>query len=719
MAFDPSQPPGTPELSDDEAVDDQSASDGLVRQMDDRLASQIAAGEVVQRPSSVAKELLENALDAGAGNVELHVKKAGSELVQVVDDGCGMGPQDAVACFGRHATSKLKRFEDLERLRTLGFRGEALASIAAVAQVELRTRRAADAAGTCVRVHGGTLIDQAPTAAPPGTSIAVRNLFYNVPARRNFLKSAATEFKHLVETFSQLALSHPEVGFLLCHDGADVYRLPAPPTTADAEEALRLRSIALGGDRLDGQLVPVGERTSYLGLRGFVVQPGAARKSRGDGYFFVNGRYVKSRALDVAVQAAYGDALQRGQHPFYALFLDVDPRHVDCNVHPTKTEVKFDDERGVFGFVKAVCRKGLGEAHLVPGFAPPRRGDGATVGSVLFARADEQRAQREEAQQQAESARPTASEGEDGLAPDASSPFDPAAFGAAPFDPAGFTPPPGARLRLGGSQAPRDLSERAAPPAPAEPPRSLRFSPPVPDEPAPAPYRAEPPPVPLPETEHIVLASGANAVSKKPPPLFGIGILAGDPGATVWALPDRYILSPVEGGGLLVFDQIAAHRRILYEHYQAALDGQQQHGVSSQRTLFPIAFEPPPADLPLLQELQGPLGRLGFSYEVTGRSVQVDGFPRGMPETDVVPALEEAVEQVRRSDDPTRLSVNDGLARGLARRFAYRPGHRLPDGEMRALIARLAQCDAPHVCPDGRQTVIRVGLDELKKRFAA
>ena len=680
------------------------AGDGLVRQMDERLASQIAAGEVVQRPASVAKELLENALDAGAGQVELHVKKAGSELVQVVDDGCGMGPQDAVACFGRHATSKLQRFEDLERLRTLGFRGEALASIAAVAQVELRTRRHGDAAGVCVRVHGGTLIDEAPTAAPPGTSIAVRNLFYNVPARRNFLKSAATEFKHLVETFSQLALSHPEAGFLLCHDGADVYRLPPPPPSASADEALRLRAIALCGDRLDGHLVPVGERTSYLALRGFVVQPSAARKSRGDGFFFVNGRYVKSRALDVAVQAAYGDALQRGQYPFYALFLDVDPRHVDCNVHPTKTEVKFDDERGVFGFVKAVCRKGLGEAHLVPGFGAPRRGDGATVGSVLYARADEQQASEQQAseQHQAEPRPAVRHLPVPPVGPPAPDPGGTDGFG---FDPAAFVPPPGARLQLGGSRSPGDRPLEA-------PPSTFRLD----AAPGPAP---EPEPAPLPETEHLVLASGANALSKKPPPLFGIGILAGDPGATVWALPDRYILSPVEGGGLLMFDQIAAHRRILFEHYQSALDGQQQAGVTSQRTLFPIAYEPPPADLPLLHDLRGPLGRLGFSYEVSGRSVHVDGFPRGMPETDVVPALEEAVEQVRRSDDPTRLSVNDGLARGLARRFAYRPGHRMPDPEMRALIARLAQCDAPHVCPDGRQTVVRLGLDEIKRRFAS
>ncbi len=325
----------------------QHAPDGLVRVLPEGLANKIAAGEVVQRPASVLKELMENALDAGAAHVTVVLRQAGSELVQVVDDGCGMGPEDAATCFGRHATSKIAEAEDLERIRTLGFRGEALASVAAVAQVELKSKRRGDAAGTCVRIEGSTVVDQSPCAAPNGTSVAVRNLFFNVPARRNFLKSPATEFKHLVETFQFLALSNPTVGFALVHDDAEVYRLAA--SGAGFEAALRARIGQLLGERPDDALVPVAETTSYLSVRGVVGRPEGARKSRGEQFLFVNGRFVKNRSLDHAVGSAFGDLLPKGTHPLSALFFTLDPRHVDVNVHPTKTEVKFDDERGSTG----------------------------------------------------------------------------------------------------------------------------------------------------------------------------------------------------------------------------------------------------------------------------------------------------------------------------------------------------------------------------------
>ena len=340
------------------------APDGLVRVLSDTLANKIAAGEVVQRPASALKELMENALDAGASNVAVILKKAGSELVQVVDDGGGMGPADAAACFGRHATSKIAHADDLERIRTLGFRGEALASIAAVAQVELKTKRRSDAAATCIRIDGGAAVSHAPCAAPDGTSVAVRNLFFNVPARRNFLKSPATEFKHLVETFQFLALSNPEVGFTLVHDEAEVYRLA--PSASGFDAALRERLAALVGERTDDALVRVEEATSYLSVRGVVGRPELGRRSRGEQFLFVNGRYVKNRSLEHAVASAYDDLLAKGAYPLFALFLTLDPRHVDVNVHPTKTEVKFDDDRGVYGFLRAVVKKALGDADVIP-----------------------------------------------------------------------------------------------------------------------------------------------------------------------------------------------------------------------------------------------------------------------------------------------------------------------------------------------------------------
>ena len=333
--------------------------------MPEPLANKIAAGEVVQRPASALKELIENAIDAGAETIDVILKDAGSGLIQVVDDGSGMSREDAAACFRRHATSKISSIEDLERIRTLGFRGEALASIASVAQVELRTKRSFDAAGFCVRMDGGELVAAEPCATRDGTSVAVRNLFYNVPARRNFLKTPATELRHCVETFQLLALSNPHITFTLHHDDLEMYRVPAD-REGEWMERLRGRIRSLYDVETASRLAPVEEQTSYLTVRGFVGEPELAKKSRGDQFLFVNGRYVRSRSLDHAIFSAYHDLVPEGSYPFFALFLSLDPSRVDVNVHPTKAEVKFDDDRGIYNFLKSIVRKGLGSALLTP-----------------------------------------------------------------------------------------------------------------------------------------------------------------------------------------------------------------------------------------------------------------------------------------------------------------------------------------------------------------
>ena len=336
--------------------------------MSEALANKIAAGEVVQRPASVAKELIENALDAGAEEIALIVKKAGRGLVQVIDDGCGMAAADARRCFQRHATSKLRAVEDLGRIQTLGFRGEALASIGAVAQVELKTKRLGDAAGLRVRVEGSEMVETAPCATPAGTSVAVRNLFYNVPARRSFLKTDATEFKHLVETFQQQALAHPGVAFRLVHNDNEVYRLGR--AEGDFFPALRQRIGDLLGEDRAGGLHRVEEEASYLAARGFVGASEKSRRSRGEQFLFVNGRYVQNRYLAHAVKAAYGALLPEGAFPFFALFLILDPARVDANVHPTKAEVKFEDKSGVYGMLRSAVREALSQDELdAPQFA--------------------------------------------------------------------------------------------------------------------------------------------------------------------------------------------------------------------------------------------------------------------------------------------------------------------------------------------------------------
>lgn len=337
--------------------------------MPEALANKIAAGEVVQRPASAVKELLENAIDAGADSVELILKGSGSELIQVVDDGSGMSREDARACFRRHATSKIASIDDLERLRTLGFRGEALASIASVAQVELRTKRSSDAAGICVRVEGGEIRDAEPCATRNGTSIAVKNLFYNVPARRNFLKTPATELRHVVETFQSIALSNPSIGFTLVHDGMEMYRLP-PEKGGSFVEKLRGRIRTLYGPDYDERIVEIGEQTSYLSVSGYVGEPELHKKSRGEQFLFVNGRIVRNRSLEHAVYSAFEELIPEGAYPFFTIFLSLDPSRVDVNVHPSKAEVKFDDERGIYNFLKSIVRKGLGSAFVTPQVEP-------------------------------------------------------------------------------------------------------------------------------------------------------------------------------------------------------------------------------------------------------------------------------------------------------------------------------------------------------------
>ena len=317
------------------------------------IANMIAAGEVVQRPASVVKELMENSLDAGARSVAVVVTDAGRTLIQVIDDGCGMSPDDAVLCFERHATSKIATAEDLDHILTFGFRGEALASIAAVAEVTLRTRRPADEVGTEVVFDASHLVSQQEVAAPAGSSFAVRNIFYNVPARRKFLKSDNVEFKHIVEEFTRIALTRPDVSFTLSHNGRDIYVLkPA--------KSLKFRILDLLGSSVAGDIVDLSADTSLLRVSGFIGRPDTAKKTLGNQYLFVNGRFFRSPYLHRAVMKAYEEFVPEGLTPSYFIFLEVDPDTIDVNIHPTKAEIKFEEENLVFRTLYACVRETLG-----------------------------------------------------------------------------------------------------------------------------------------------------------------------------------------------------------------------------------------------------------------------------------------------------------------------------------------------------------------------
>jgi DNA mismatch repair protein MutL len=330
----------------------------LIRLLPDHIANQIAAGEVVQRPASVIKELIENSIDAGASKIEVFVKDAGRTLIQIVDNGKGMSPLDARMCFERHATSKIQHADDLFALTTKGFRGEALASVAAIAHVTLKTRRETDELGIELCIEGSTITKQEPVQCAVGASFEVRNLFYNVPARRNFLKSDNVELKHVLDEFERVALAHADLSFRLVHNDQEIYHLLPGP--------MRKRIVDVFGKQYNDKLVPVTESTDIVRIEGFVGKPEAAKKSRGEQFFFVNNRFFRDNYFNHAVNSAFEQLLPGKVFPSYFLFLEIDPKQIDVNVHPTKTEIKFEEDKAIYSILKSAIRLGLGKFNISP-----------------------------------------------------------------------------------------------------------------------------------------------------------------------------------------------------------------------------------------------------------------------------------------------------------------------------------------------------------------
>jgi len=329
-----------------------------IKLLPDHVANQIAAGEVVQRPASVVKELLENAIDAGSTHISLIIKDSGKTLIQVVDNGKGMSTTDARMAFERHATSKISSAKDLFNLHTKGFRGEALASIAAVSHVELKTKTAEEDTGTQIKIEGSSVKSQDPCVQPQGTAIAVKNLFYNIPARRNFLKSNQVEQRHIIDEFERVALAHPDVGFKMLHNGNELFRLPVAK--------LRQRIVGVMGKKIDENLVPIKEQTDILKVTGFVTKPSFAKRSRGEQFFFVNDRFIKSSYLHHAVSQAFEGLLKPKTHPSYFIYFSIEPKSIDINIHPTKTEIKFEDEYSIYSILRSSVKHSLGQFNIAP-----------------------------------------------------------------------------------------------------------------------------------------------------------------------------------------------------------------------------------------------------------------------------------------------------------------------------------------------------------------
>lgn len=649
----------------------------IIQLLPDNIANQIAAGEVIQRPASAVKELLENAVDAGATDIRLFVQDAGKSLIQVVDNGKGMSETDARMAFERHATSKIRNIDDLFHIRTMGFRGEALASVAAVAQVELRSRRAEDDLGTCVRIENSRVIGQEPVAMTAGTSIAMKNLFFNVPARRNFLKSNPAEMRHIVDEFTRVALAFPSIFFSLSSNGQELMHLE--------KGSLKQRIVQVLGASYASKLVSVQENTDYLNIYGFVGKPETAKKTRGDQYFFVNSRFIRSAYLNHAIMSAFTDMIPRDSFPLYALFIDLDPVQVDVNVHPTKQEIKFEDEKIVYAFVQAAVKHALAQFSITP-----------TLDFDL-----DPNIQRLDAIN-----KPVSDENKAAVA--SSSLYKT------------FTQKNQAHLI-----EPTNKSE-------------LRHWKDFYEAPAEKTGRAE-------QQESIddlkaLAGSIGKAAAQAGDPGAGAGgqAMGGGQGAGAspgagesWmgATPNRimpidnaplqqllatYIVTPTNRSFILIHQQ-AAHERILYERYKEASAGQH---IPSQKSLFPMTLTLSTADAILLTELLPDLQPLGYTIEPFGKdSFIIQGTPADTAQGNEKGAMENLLEQYKNFTSEIRFSRREKLIRSLARQESVKSGTFLSEKEMRTLVDGLFACMQHNVTPGGDPTYIEFKKDYVEKLF--
>lgn len=620
-------------------------STDIISVLPDAVANQIAAGEVIQRPASAVKELMENAIDAGATFIRLIVKDAGRTLIQVVDDGKGMSPTDARLSFERHATSKIRVSDDLWSLTTMGFRGEALASIAAVAQVELKSRREEDTIGTLVYVEGSQVTSQEACAAPKGTSISMKNLFYNVPARRNFLKSDGVEFRHILEEFERISFANASIGFSLFHNGNEMYRLEAGAQD-ESRAALKQRILALYGMPYNQRLVPVDEDAGIVKISGFVIKPEFAKKTRGEQFFFLNKRFIRNAYLHHAVQSAFEQLLPSGHFPGYFIFLETDPKTIDVNIHPTKTEVKFEDERSIYAVLRSTIKKSLGQYNISP--------------TIDF-------------NQEMSMEIPYLSKDTQIRMPEIK--VDPE------FNP--FKTSTGS----GGSNNRTTESHN-------QQNWETMFS-----------QHMHSNNQGLPSAEVIPdVQTQLHAPSEKPV----------DSNASFWQLHERYILSALKNG-VLVIDQQRAHERVLYERY---IQGIARQTVQVQQKLFPDTVEFTPTMAYLVESQLGALQAIGFDIHPFGSNTfVVHGVPSGTEEFSTPKLLEEVISTFKENDQELHLKPLENIARSLAKQASIKSGKHLSTSEMQSLVDELFGCEQPSFCPSGKPVFVNFSIEEIDKRL--
>lgn len=625
----------------------------IIQLLPDSIANQIAAGEVIQRPASVVKELMENAIDAGATQVKLIVKEAGKTLIQVIDNGCGMSETDARMSFERHATSKIRAAKDLFAIRTMGFRGEAMASIAAVAHVEMRTKLHAQDLGTRLIIEGSEVKTQEACQCAGGTSISVKNLFFNVPARRNFLKSNTVEMRHILDEFQRIAIAHSDIFFSLHHNNTEVYHLPAGK--------LRQRIVGVFGNNSNKKLVPVMEETDALKLYGFIGKPEFAKKTRGEQLFFVNQRFIKSGYLNHAIVNAYEDLLPKDSYPLYVIFSEIDPARIDINVHPTKQEIKFDDERLVYNYLKVSTRHALGQYAITPTLDFEQEISFSQVQNFGLPKNNPQ------PESMIIESKATA-----GNRPNTS-------FGG------GGNPPVDDRQKAN-LQNWKKLYE------------GLEEMEQIPEQ--------------VPDNEKDTITIGSSWTEENE--LDDAGKTFSKEQKEPYQIHSSYIVSQIKSGFLLI-DQQSAHERILYEHFLEILEKQE---VFTQKELFAKNITLSPADAAILTEILPEINLLGFEIKEFGKDTFViHGIPANLKSgKDEQKLIESLLEQYKKNTE-MKLGVKENIARSMARSAAIKRGQSMTIVEMKELIDQLFGCQVPFKSPTGRSCFLTYDMEELEKKF--
>ena len=618
----------------------------IIQLLPDSVANQIAAGEVVQRPASAVKELIENAIDAGADRIKLIVKDAGKTLIQVIDNGCGMSVTDARLCFERHATSKIRKAEDLFAIRTMGFRGEAMASIAAIAQVELKTKRVEDELGTVVNIEASKVIDQRPEALPSGTSIAIKNLFYNIPARRNFLKSNSVEMRHIIDEFQRISLANPSLFFSLHSDNNEIFHL--------SPGSLKQRIVHLFGNNYNQKLVPVEEETSIINIQGFIGKPEYAKKTRGEQFFFVNKRFIKDHYLNHAIMNAYEEVLPTDSFPLYVLFIEIDPAKIDINVHPTKTEIKYEDEKAIYAILRSAVKRSLGRYNIAPSLDFNQE---TSFSNLISAKP------LDEIQAPTISFNPNFNPFEGGSEPSTLSKTSRAESYSK-----------GLEKKIGIPQNWDTLYQIAEQEDPIQLPLLPNES----------------------DSDEVFQLNGEN---KK----------------VFFQLHNRYILSQIHSGFMLI-DQQAAHERILFEQYKEHLENNkgssQQSLFPSTLELSASDFALMDELLPELQTLGFQLRPFGKTTYI------IDGIPADLgTNVNEAKIVDQLLEDYKNNASELTLTKRENLARSLAKNAAIKPGTPLDNESISDLIDALFACESPNISIHGKPTIVTITLQELMEKF--